>query len=505
MAQPRYFLTTTPREIPRKKTTGENILEFAGSFLETKAKIKKEKQATYKEFFNIYASLRNQGMSEAIAQEQARRMTGYTGKDFVSPGFEEAVKLKQKQAQEKAQLGLEKSRLDLETSKVGIAKTQADILKTQFGTGEDFQLNQELRTSDPRTTSFAKIAKLKQRFPGKVKQIENFFDVSSVKRSEEVEGLTPNQITSGNKLAKELFGASALRTKDSFNNIVKPIYDRMRAGETIDEIADDLRIKGQSPEFTGAIRDAAQQVTSNLSDTKTQAIFDKLDDTLTKNNLGKTRSFLKQLAIKSSTADEAKNIKGKERTIEFLSEVEQDLKNYENKGGDTNIFTGNIEEIARKIGTVRDPELRTIATKILTARQKYRRAMTGVAFSPGEDLEYDRLFPSIDKTVEFNTATIDGLREAFQGDVDFFYSFAMGEDAYNTLFKEGIQTEEDLGGGVSIDPTTGQRRDQKTDVLQIRDRQMSNERIMRNPRTGQRIIVQVDQNNNPIIGTERII
>lgn len=395
---------------------------------------RKEVGAERKDFFNTYATLRQQGLTPENAITEARAMTGYTGKDFVSPGFEEAIKSKMKLAEETAAFKREKER-------AGLEKTKAETAKLSMEAMGDQGL-----------------------------------------------GLNPKQVTEANKLAKELFGSSALRTEHGFKNIVKPIQRRMAAGETIDDIADDLRFKGQSPEFTGAVRDAAQMVTSNLSDTKTQTILDKIDDTLGRGNMGRTRDFLKQLAVKNATADEAKAIKGKERTIEFLNEVEDDLQAYEDAGGNTNIFTGTMEEIARKVGTVRNPELRKIATKILTARQKYRRSMTGVAFSPGENEEYDMIFPNINKTAEFNTATIQGLKEAFGGDVDFFYSFAMGDDAYNKLFKEDIEEE-----------PMPEERTSRTTAPQTR------ERVMINPRTGQRITVQVDENNRPIPGTEQEI
>ena len=254
-----------------------------------------------------------------------------------------------------------------------------------------------------------------------------------------VDGLSSSEITSANFLAKQLFGSSAIKTKDGYQNFVQPILDRIKNGESIDAIADDLRFQGQSTEFTGTIRDAAQQITSGLSAGKTETVFDKLDDVASRGDTGELRDFLKKIAVENASggSQQAKTVMGSERTVEFLDEIFQDLTDYENAGGDTNIFTGTVEAAAAKAGTVKDPELRKIATKITKARQQYRRAMTGVAFSPGENEEYDAIFPNINKTESFNTATIDGLREAMRGDVDFFYSFAMGQNAYNELFKGG--------------------------------------------------------------------
>jgi len=274
------------------------------------------------------------------------------------------------------------------------------------------------------------------RFNAEGQEIARVDDTESGNAAD-ISGLTPTEISSANFLAKQLYGSSTIKTKDGYNNFVRPILARMAAGETLDSISDSLRFQGQSPEFNGIIRDAAQQITSKLSAKRTETIFDKLDDALSSDDPGKVRDFLKKIAIENSPGgtEQAKQITGQERTVEFLDEIYGDLQAFENAGGKTNIFRGTLEEIAKKAGAVKDPELRKIAVKITKARQQYRRAMTGVAFSPGENLEYDAVFPSISKTAEFNTAVIDGLRESFRGDVDFFYRFAMGGEAYDSLFK----------------------------------------------------------------------
>jgi len=282
--------------------------------------------------------------------------------------------------------------------------------------------------------------------------VNNFFEyvekLAGVKRAPVVAGvgevgsigdldLTPTEITGANALAKQIYGSSTIKTKDGYNNFVMPILLRIAAGENIDDIADDLRFKGQSVDFTGDLRAAAQQITSKLSTIKTETVFDKLDDVVAGGDIGEIRDFLKKMAIENSAGgtEQAKMIMGQERTVEFLDEIYQDLIDFEEGGGDTNIFTGTMEDVAAKVGTVKDAEMRKIAVKITKARQQYRRSMTGVAFSPGENQEYDAIFPNINRTMDFNTATIDGLREAFRGDVDFFYSFAMGYDNYQSLFK----------------------------------------------------------------------
>ena len=256
--------------------------------------------------------------------------------------------------------------------------------------------------------------------------------------------LTPAEITESNTLARQLYGT--LKTEKQFDELVEPIRNRMRAGENIDDISDSLRFAGQSTEFTGAIRDAVQSVTSDYTDKKTQVISDKLDDLLSKEDPKKVQDFLKKASVDSLGTAEGQQVRGKERTVQFLDEIRDDLVKYEAAGGKTNIFSGTVEKVAKKAGAVKDEELRKIATKIAIAIQSYRRAMSGVAFSVPESKEYEAMFPNIDKTASFNRANIEALTEVFNGDLDFTYSFIMGDDAYNEIFKSntGITEEEDL-------------------------------------------------------------
>lgn len=248
-----------------------------------------------------------------------------------------------------------------------------------------------------------------------------------VKRSTSPNLDTEQQIASI-ALAREIAGVRGMEL------VLPAIQSRLAEGKSIDDIRDELRYAQQSDDMMGPIRDAIQQLTIGKSAAVSERMMDSLDDLLAKGKTKEAQSYLRRAALNTVGTEEAKQIRAKERTVEFLQEIYDDLTQYEAAGGKTNIFTGTIEQIARKLGTVKSPELRKIATKILAARQKYRRSMTGVAFSPGENKEYDALFPDISKTRNFNTATVNGLLELFAGDIDYFYKSTIGEEAYQSLF-----------------------------------------------------------------------
>lgn len=280
----------------------------------------------------------------------------------------------------------------------------------------------------------------------------------------DVENLSAQQQIQARSLARKIVGARRQ------NDILPAITKRMAEGATIDKIEDELRYAGQSTEFTGPIRNAAQAVLINSTTDKAQNAMDYIDDKLSSGDIEGAKTTLKRLARSNAGTDESKTITGKERTIKLLDEIQGDINNLEAQGINTNLFSGTAEQVAKKIGKVREPGLRKLATKIQSAIQSYRRSMSGVAFSVPESREYADMFPSISRTGQFNSANIQALKDVFGGDLDNFYSMSMGEDAYKSLFSNGIEE------GHSVVPESQGMAPKAQNVL-----------TATNPQTGQKI------------------
>lgn len=243
----------------------------------------------------------------------------------------------------------------------------------------------------------------------------------------DIEGLTPQQLAQGRSLARTLYGVGGA------DKGVQAIYDEMKSGKSVDQIQDEIRQAGQSPEFTGAFRGAVQAITIDKPEIFSQKAMDNVDDLINAGKKDQAFEQIKLLARKSAGAEEVKTINGTERTVKLLDEIQGDLNKLEQAGVNTNIFTGKIEQIAGRLGVVRDPELRKVANKILAAIQSYRRSMSGAAFSIPESAEYASLFPGIDKIANFNSANIAGLRDVMSGNLDNFYALSMGPQNYEAL------------------------------------------------------------------------
>lgn len=247
----------------------------------------------------------------------------------------------------------------------------------------------------------------------------------------DVFGLTSEQQLQGRALARKVYGRDAKYG-------LPAVYEEMRKGKSINTIKDSLRYAGQSPEFSGSIRNAAQQIMAGKASHIKQSTFDDLDDL--ENDAERQKSYLKRIAVNLSPVEIQNKITGKERTVELLDEIKGDLDILEKNGIDTNILSGTYEEVQGKLGEVANPQLRQLITKINTAIYNYRKDMSGVAFPDKETRDYKRIFPGGGKTKELNMANINGLKNVFSGDVEYFYKRSMGSDNYNKLFGEEPQS-----------------------------------------------------------------
>lgn len=246
----------------------------------------------------------------------------------------------------------------------------------------------------------------------------------------DMSSLSPEQQIQAYDLARRVAGVRGAV------KLLPSIVSSFAEGKTIDQIEDELRFSQQSNEFSNEFRNASQQMTIGKPKSEKQASFDELDDLLQKGDTEGAKEYLKEMARVNVPAEMQTRIRGKERTMELLGEIEGDLATLEKAGIKTGFTSGSIENWVAKVGQVASPELRQIATKIATAVINYRRDMTGVQFGEKESREYKILFPSIDKVGNFNTSALKALKDVFKGDLKRFYTQKMGSSNYNKIFKE---------------------------------------------------------------------
>lgn len=337
---------------------------------------------------------------------------GLTGKPFHS----NFVDMQKADMQTKFNAWKENQDKQLEMAKLGYS--QSNIPKESFdrlSPGNPPPDGQYLTMGD----------KLYRQNPGLIKNIAS---IKNKDNKDVLNRLPPEQQIAAWQIAREVGGTR------SAEKMVNTVASAMEQGLGRDQIEDNLRYSSQSSKFNKEVRNAAQTISIRTPESIRNADFDALDDYVQKGDIVGTQGYLKRLAIKNSTGEQSNRIMEKERTLDFINEIQGDLNTLEKNGVPTGFFRGNYENIISKLGQVNNPEMRKVAGKIATALMSYRRGMTGFQFTEAESKEYKKIFPDINKVGDFNKANIDALTETFGGDLDKFYSQSMGEENYKKIF-----------------------------------------------------------------------
>jgi len=221
-------------------------------------------------------------------------------------------------------------------------------------------------------------------------------------------------------------------------------------GNSWDDIQDKLEFANFGEGFAeykgGTVARAYRSVNlGSLTNAQREAFEFELDNAVSSGDESQVEQVLKRTARSSAGTDEKKQVKGYESTSKLLDDIRGDLETYVAKNGDTGLFKGTFQQIKQKLGDTGDPELAKLGVRIANMIQTYRRSMSGVAFSVPESVEYVSMFPSVAKETlgsdadalqdGLNMALIDGLQENMNFLTDQFYSQAMGEANYDTIFK----------------------------------------------------------------------
>lgn len=124
-----------------------------------------------------------------------------------------------------------------------------------------------------------------------------------------------------------------------------------------------------------------------------------------------------------------------------MGDLKTSLDQYYAKGGETNLLKGKYEDAIAKLGNVKDPELRSIATQISAALQIYRNAVSGTAYSVQEGAQIASVFPGIDNTKGLNDAIIQGRMKAFDSVIDNAYRGVLGSSYDKLKAQDPIEEE----------------------------------------------------------------
>ena len=141
------------------------------------------------------------------------------------------------------------------------------------------------------------------------------------------------------------------------------------------------------------------------------------------------KDMIRQAAIESEPVDTRSQIMGRRNTLAAMKDVRLMLEEMQKAGVPTNWFKGNVEDLARKLGTTQDPKYVELSTRLMDSLVQYRRAATGVQFSVRESQDYQKMFPNYRNTLPVNLATMQGLERAVETNDRTYWEHKMGPEA----------------------------------------------------------------------------
>ena len=133
--------------------------------------------------------------------------------------------------------------------------------------------------------------------------------------------------------------------------------------------------------------------------------------------------------------EEKNQLNAAQNALGQLASIQIALDQYAKMGWETSLFAGLEEDVAAKIGEVKDPKLRALATQINTAIINYRKAITGAWFSEKETKEYQSIFPSTKNSKELNTAIINWALDGMLTTINTKYADVIWPTTYTELLK----------------------------------------------------------------------
>jgi len=143
-------------------------------------------------------------------------------------------------------------------------------------------------------------------------------------------------------------------------------------------------------------------------------------------NLPELRQVIMQAAIEGENVDTKNQVLGRQATVAALNDAEAILKQLAAKGVPTNILSGSMEDLARKLGTSTNTEYVTLGNQLAGTLIQYRRAATGVQFGEREGAEYAKMFPNYKNTLPVNEALIAGLKGAMAANDKAYWTHKLG-------------------------------------------------------------------------------
>ena len=188
------------------------------------------------------------------------------------------------------------------------------------------------------------------------------------------------------------------------------------------------RIGGGTSDLTPVYRNALERVLSSIPANRRGPKITHANRLFEEQNEKELKDFIRLNAIESEPVDIRQQITGRMATLASLRDTRDVLREMKAAGVPTNIMSGSVEDVARKLGTSTDPRYVAMSNRLAGTLINYRRAATGVAFGEREGAAYEKMFPNYRNTLPVNEALLDGLEREMTTYDKTYWEHKLGND-----------------------------------------------------------------------------
>jgi len=255
-------------------------------------------------------------------------------------------------------------------------------------------------------------------------------DYLQYKKDTKMKGLTP--LDYGVWLDKQKDKESRRKANEAYNESYASAKGKAQA---------EFDISGSSESVGGKFQSTVEQVTS-FEPALTQGSYKKQLQALIQNGDYKSAILKIQNSVsKALTGDLKSQFDSKISVLPAIDDLAAKLQAYSDAGGDTGLLKGTTEKIYNKLGEVKDPKFKALATDLRISLQRYRKDMSGAAFSVQEAADYESVNPSGNNKLDLNLAILQGMKENFQRQINSTIEGKAGEGArYISEFANAAQS-----------------------------------------------------------------
>ena len=206
------------------------------------------------------------------------------------------------------------------------------------------------------------------------------------------------------------------------------VYSADMKGMSYDQLAEKI---GTAQAETGNFASTIDTAVSFEPATLQKSTKQQLGQLIAKGDYKGVQTRIANAVSKGLTGENKTNFDSKRNALPAIEELTSKLQAYADAGGDMGILKGKSEDVAAKLGQVKDPAFKALATDLKISLQAYRQNVSGAAFSPQEAKEYASVNPTGNKSLNLNISILDGMKSNFQRQVNGTIDTMVGEGAKN--------------------------------------------------------------------------